>query len=169
MYFNQLVNMYLPYYTLYARRWFAGELYDFPERQCFDATQKERSLKIQNYIRKVLGYPLSPRPFYEYYLLKIIQKIASPSIVMHRYRGRELGGLELDFWIPDKMLAIEYNGEQHYKSISHWGGDEGLKSRKANDRKKKRLCKKLGYNLVVFNYRSKPDYSDIERVFDGVK
>ncbi|WP_114563503.1 hypothetical protein [Ephemeroptericola cinctiostellae] len=164
IYFNQLVNMYLPYYTLYARRWY-DDFSDFPDPQNADRKQRERELKIQNYIRKVVGYPPSPRPFYEYYLLKIIRKLAAPSDVIHRYRGRELDGLELDFWIPDRMLGIEYNGEQHYKTVAHWGGDEGLKTRKANDRKKKALCKKLGYRLVVLNYRSRPDYSDIEELF----
>ena len=30
--------------------------------------------------------------------------------------------LSYDFYIPSKNLLIEYNGEQHYKSIKHFGG-----------------------------------------------
>jgi hypothetical protein len=34
--------------------------------------------------------------------------------------------LYLDFYIPEKNIAIEYDGIQHFKSLSFFGGDEGL-------------------------------------------
>jgi len=72
--------------------------------------------------------------------------------IIHHYRGIELEGLELDIWLPDYQLGIEYQGEQHYNMVEHWGGKEGLEKRIANDEKKKRLCKKLGYHLIEVKY-----------------
>jgi hypothetical protein len=72
--------------------------------------------------------------------------------VIHHYRGAELEGLELDIWIPELRLGIEYQGEQHYNVVTHWGGKEGLGKRIANDHKKKRLCKSLGYHLIEIKY-----------------
>lgn len=72
--------------------------------------------------------------------------------VIHHYRGTELQGLELDIWLPDLKLAIEYQGEQHYNVIEHWGGKEGLEKRIANDKKKRGLCKSLGYHLIEVKY-----------------
>jgi hypothetical protein len=73
--------------------------------------------------------------------------------VEHHYRGKDLEGLELDIWLAEYRLGIEYQGEQHYIAIDHWGGEEELKKRKANDRKKRALCKSLNYNLIEFTFR----------------
>lgn len=55
-------------------------------------------------------------------------------------------------WVPELRLGIEYQGEQHYEAIKHWGGDEGLAKRQSNDRKKRALCKQLGYTLIEFRF-----------------
>jgi hypothetical protein len=58
----------------------------------------------------------------------------------------------LDVWVPDLKLGIEYQGEQHYQAMTHWGGDEGFARRKANDARKRQLCRSLGYTLVEFRF-----------------
>ncbi|MBK8172840.1 MAG: hypothetical protein IPK60_21230 [Sandaracinaceae bacterium] len=65
--------------------------------------------------------------------------------------AKELEGLELDVWVPELRLGIEYQGEQHYEAIKHWGGGEGLAKRQSNDRKAG-LCKQLGYTLIEFRF-----------------
>lgn len=83
-------------------------------------------------------------------LFRVVQQLFAPAEVVHHYRGEELAGLELDIWVPELKLGIEYQGAQHYQPVAHWGGEEGLAKRRANDRRKKRICHELGYALVEF-------------------
>lgn len=59
-------------------------------------------------------------------------------------------GYELDFYFPDLKLAIEINGIFHYKPIF---GKEKLLKIQANDKDKKRLCKKN--KIKLFTYKDK--------------
>jgi hypothetical protein len=59
-----------------------------------------------------------------------------------------MDGLQLDFWMPSLNIAIECQGEQHYKSVKAWGGDEGLLKRKKLDKLKEEKCKKHGIKII---------------------
>ncbi len=142
MYYSSFLQRYLPYHTLFSRKKLGHDVYE-------GAKQKE----IENEVREIFGYPkIGEKWISETILFKVVNMMFSPMEVFHHYRGTELQGLELDVWIPDIQLGIEYQGEQHYKSITHWGGEDGLKKRQENDRKKKILCKQAGYTLVEFHY-----------------
>lgn len=41
--------------------------------------------------------------------------------------------LPFDFYIPKHEMLIEYDGEQHFKSIDFWGGEVGLRERQTRD------------------------------------
>ncbi|NQU63076.1 MAG: hypothetical protein HQ517_02165 [SAR324 cluster bacterium] len=115
--------------------------------------ERERWKEPENLVREYLGYPLIGEKWIsETMLFKTIQFLFPSNQVIHHYRGKELDGLELDVWLPELKIGVEYQGEQHYKVIEHWGGVEGLKNRKLNDQKKKKLCKELGYKLIEFKY-----------------
>lgn len=49
--------------------------------------------------------------------------------------------LPFDFYLPDYNLLIEFDGEQHYKPIKHFGGLEKFISRKIGDTVKNIFCK----------------------------
>ncbi len=40
--------------------------------------------------------------------------------------GRYCRRLPFDFYLPDYNLLIEYDGEQHFKPVDIWGGEEGF-------------------------------------------
>ena len=63
-----------------------------------------------------------------------------------------LGRQRLDIFIPELKLAIEYQGEQHYKSISIFGGEEGFQKSKKRDMLKKELCLENNISIVYFKY-----------------
>ena len=63
--------------------------------------------------------------------------------------------MEIDIYIPELNLAIEYQGIQHYKPLKHWGGEEGFVTRRANDIRKKKLCQVHGTKLIEFSYLEK--------------
>jgi very-short-patch-repair endonuclease len=60
------------------------------------------------------------------------------------------GQQEIDLWIPALKLAIEYDGEQHFRAKSKFGGEEGLKQTKARDRMKNRKLKEHKDEVKVF-------------------
>src|SRR5690606_10369306 len=55
--------------------------------------------------------------------------------------------LELDIYIPDKQLAIEIQGPQHFEEI--YGCNKALKS---NDQHKKQLCREKGIKLLWMDW-----------------
>jgi hypothetical protein len=61
--------------------------------------------------------------------------------------------LIFDFYLPDYNLCIEYDGEQHFRPVSIWAGDEGFKNIQRNDKIKDEYCKKNGINLLRISYK----------------
>jgi len=59
----------------------------------------------------------------------------------------------IDFFLPDLRIAIEYNGEQHYKPIKIFGGCNALVKQKKRDIIIKKYCKKESINLITYSYR----------------
>lgn len=60
--------------------------------------------------------------------------------------------LPFDFYIPELQLLIEMQGEQHFKEVAFWGGEDGLKLRQYHDQLKQDFCKSSGYNLLIIKY-----------------
>ena len=61
--------------------------------------------------------------------------------------------LYLDFYIPQKNLAIEVHGEQHFKYIPFFHQNKiGFMQSQKNDRMKSEWCIQNGVKLVVLNY-----------------
>lgn len=60
--------------------------------------------------------------------------------------------LRCDFYLPDFNLVIEYNGEQHYKPVKLYGGEENLKITQARDKAKKDYCIEHGINYLVIKF-----------------
>lgn len=60
--------------------------------------------------------------------------------------------LPFDFYLPKFRVAIEYDGEQHYKEIAYFSEDGGLKCRKIRDHIKNQYCKKHKIDLIRIPY-----------------
>lgn len=56
--------------------------------------------------------------------------------------------LFLDFYLPDYNIAIECQGEQHFKPIDFYGGEEKFKKVLENDLLKISLCNKHNINVL---------------------
>jgi hypothetical protein len=143
MYYSTFLQRYLPYHILFSRRRFGRDVYE----------GEPAYREIENETRQAFGYMrIGQKWLNETFLYKLVSQILEPAEVIHHYRGKELDGLELDIWIPSLRLGIEYQGEQHYKAMAHWGGQLGLERRLSNDQKKKVLCERLGYKLIEFHH-----------------
>lgn len=60
--------------------------------------------------------------------------------------------LPFDFYLCDKNICIEYDGEQHYKSVDFFGGDNAFILRQKHDRIKNEYCKRNNIELVRIAY-----------------
>ena len=156
MYYSSFLQKYLPYYILLSRI-----------QQRIAPRGSEEARQVENELRDRLGYPkIGESWLSETMLFKVVQTILSPKEVIYHYRGAELHGLELDIWIPEYRIGVEYQGEQHYSVVDHWGGEEGLRKRQENDRKKKTLCRELGYTLIEFTHNENITEETVRRKFE---
>lgn len=64
-----------------------------------------------------------------------------------------------DFFLKDYNTLIEYQGEQHYRAVKFFGGEEHFQRQLANDEAKVKFCQDNGYFLVVIPYY---DYNKID-------
>ncbi len=69
--------------------------------------------------------------------------------------------LPFDFYLPNYNMVIEYQGEQHFKSINCWGGEEGLIKTQLTDRLKKEYCNLKGIKLLEISYKDKNNIYEI--------
>lgn len=60
--------------------------------------------------------------------------------------------MELDIYLPSKSLAIEYQGEQHFIPLEHFGGKERLIELQRRDKEKTEACKDNGISLIEIDY-----------------
>ena len=64
----------------------------------------------------------------------------------------EISSLRFDFYLPKFNVLIEYQGEQHYKSIEKWGGEEAFKDRVKKDNMKRSYCNEKHIKLIEIPY-----------------
>ena len=63
-----------------------------------------------------------------------------------------LGRQSLDFYLPKYNIAIECQGEQHFKPINHFGGIKKFNYTIALDKQKQRLCNENGVKLLYYSH-----------------
>ena len=61
--------------------------------------------------------------------------------------------LRFDFYLPEHKMCIEYDGEQHFKPITYWGGIERYEELKLKDDIKNRFCTKNNISLLRISYK----------------
>ncbi|HFD2033426.1 TPA: hypothetical protein ACF2DD_002003 [Clostridium perfringens] len=71
--------------------------------------------------------------------------------------------LPFDFYIEEYNLCIEFDGEQHYKALKHFGGDKKLKITQKRDKVKNKYCKDNNINLLRIPYY---ELDEIENILD---
>jgi hypothetical protein len=86
---------------------------------------------------------------------KIKEDFPSLKVIQHG-KPAFLGQQHYDIWIPNILLAIEYQGEQHFKPIEYFGGEETYKKQIERDKRKYDLSIENGITLLYvskgYNY-----------------
>lgn len=89
----------------------------------------------------------------EVHLVRCVEAALPDVEIVRQARPPWLGaGQSLDILIPSLELAIEYQGEQHYVALEHWGGEAGLATRRELDERKRDACLRAGIRLVEWRY-----------------
>lgn len=97
--------------------------------------------------------------------IKSFLELSNIPFVMH-YSFDELRGLggkplSYDFYLPDYNVLIEYQGQQHYKPISVFGGDEAFSIQIEHDKRKFEYAQNNDYQLIVIGYKDFCRINDI--------
>jgi hypothetical protein len=111
---------------------------------------------VEERLRRSLGFPPHGKTGGSEILLRwIVAALLPARQVLFRHRPEFLGGLELDIYLPELRLAIEYQGEHHYEAFDHLGGERHLRSVVRRDKRKAQLCKQAGVDLRYFTVADK--------------
>ncbi len=94
-------------------------------------------------------------------LFNVVRRLLPDDTILRHHRPDWLEGLELDIFIPARMLGIEYQGQQHFHSVSVWGGDTALKSQQQRDARKAELCAGHGVRLITVDYTEPLDETHV--------
>lgn len=90
-------------------------------------------------------------------ITKTISKYYKDYIVIPQHRPFWLkssfgGQMSYDIYISELKIAIEYQGEQHFKPVDYFGGEESFKRVQIRDKEKQQLSKERGIKLIYINY-----------------
>ena len=88
----------------------------------------------------------------------------------------ERKNLTLDFYLPDYNIGIEYQGEQHFVALEHFGGEETYNTVVERDERKYKQCTEHGIKIFYISMgRYVPDtyfatvYTDIDSLIKAIK
>jgi len=108
---------------------------------------------IESIVREEFGHRrVGERWVAETQLFQIISSILPNEKIERHLRPQWLDGLELDIWLPTLHAGVEYQGQQHFKSVDAWGGNAALKMVQERDERKRKLCAANNIILVEMDY-----------------
>lgn len=76
-------------------------------------------------------------------------EVAFPSErVVRQGSPKWLGRQRFDIWFPERNVAVEYQGEQHFRPVALFGGEAGHEETLRRDDQKRRLARENGCILI---------------------
>ena len=81
-----------------------------------------------------------------------------------QFRFQEEPKLSYDFYLPEYNLLIEYQGQQHYEPVEHFGGEEKFRIQQERDKKKRKMAQEKNIELLEISYL---DYDKIQNILEG--
>ena len=125
-------------------------------------------IKGRNFYREKSGLPkIGEGWISEAKLFRLVEQEYKGEKVYKHYHPSWLERLELDIYIPDKKIAIEYQGKQHYEPVSFFGGEVGFQSVIERDKRKKELCKLNSVNLIYFDYQTDVTKENLKLILEN--
>ncbi len=111
------------------------------------------SQKVSNHLQGK-GCPICRESFGERMISKYLETKKIKFVKQKKFTDcKHITHLPFDFYLPAFNLCIEYDGIQHYKPISLFGGIEGFEKTKIRDEKKNEYCKNNNIKLIRISYQ----------------
>ena len=85
-------------------------------------------------------------------LCRLVTNLFPSKTIRREASPRWLGRQRLDIYLPELALAIEHQGEQHYRPIKAFGGEQAFAMTKERDERKRILCHENGVTLVYVRF-----------------
>jgi hypothetical protein len=118
----------------------------------------------ENKVRDILGVPrIGEGWINETQLFKLVKLLFADYEVLREARLDWLGGQRIDIFIPALSVAIEYQGEQHFRPVALFGGEEGFREAQVRDKRKRQLCKENGMKLIYFTHTEDLSVERVEK------
>jgi hypothetical protein len=111
------------------------------------------------------GAPWSKRHQGEEVLHNLVEQCMPNMNVLRNIRLAAMNGRELDIYIPELKLALEYNGQQHYHPVKLFGGEKQFLRQQELDRERRLLCAENGIHLIEVRY---DDVLTIEKIREWI-
>ena len=130
-------------------------------------TKKDREAitrKAENNVRSSMGLKNVGDAYVNETLLANITKKMFPGTI-RQYSLQWLGKFILDIYVPSLNLAIEYHGEQHYKPIKRFGGEDKLAKQQARDEYVRTECKEFNILLLEWHYTTKVTEASVYELY----
>jgi hypothetical protein len=145
-----------------------GDKYDYSKviyKNCFTKViltckkhNKEFLIKPMAHINSGNGCPICKSSKGEIIISNILDSLSINYIPQKRFKEcKNIKELPFDFYLPKenngKGLCIEYQGVQHFKPISIFGGISSLLKTQNNDRLKREYCRNNNILLIEYTYK----------------
>ena len=94
----------------------------------------------------------------ELQIMNILEKLKIPYIYQFQIKSDKFSNTKkyvlMDFLISknSQIMFIEFNGEQYYKPIKQFGGEEAFEKQLIRDQEVKEYCKEKNYPLLIIPY-----------------
>lgn len=104
----------------------------------------------------------------EKYILRWLNRYNITHVHNKKYSNKckNINSLRFDFQVYKEgnlLCMIEYDGEQHFELVNHFGGEEGFKKRQHNDQIKNAFCKDNNIPLIRIPYW---EFDNIEAILE---
>lgn len=119
----------------------------FVDQIAFDLKVDEKTAR-----REVMHVLNLSRWVRESALYGVIRELFPDQRVLREASPDWLGRMRIDIYLPELKLAIEHQGEQHYRPISMFGGEEAHARVIERDALKRRLCQENGITVIDVRY-----------------
>lgn len=113
----------------------------------FDLKVDKRTAKAE--IQHVLGLSRWQR---ESALYGHVRDLFPDCQVLREASPEWLGRMRIDIYVPELCLAVEHHGEQHYRPVAVFGGEEAHRRAVERDELKRKLCAENGVEVVDFRF-----------------
>ncbi len=125
--------------------------------QSLERELRRRKTAVRRYIEDAIRADFEYQPLVgkwksEQALFEFVKKLLPKIKIKRNFRPRMLDHLEMDIYLPELKIGIEYQGIQHYEPVAHWGGKKALERVQLRDARKKELCDENEIELIYFHH-----------------